>query len=80
MSQDSDVHQYIANVGGLTIVENRDMLKTGWLLKDENGKVLRVGLMTVGEYRTPGTDQTKATTLECGSEVYRAIRKAQRNG
>lgn len=62
-----------ANIGGLTIVEKTGMMRSAWLLKDAEGRILRSGVIGQGEIRTPGADQSTATTIECGSDLYAAL-------
>lgn len=62
-----------ANIGGLTIVEKPGMHRSGWFLKDSAGRVLRSGVIGMGEIKTPGADQDAATTIECGSDLYAAL-------
>lgn len=64
---------FIANIGGLTIVEKPGMHRGGWFLKDAVGRVLRSGVIGMGEIKTRGADQNSATTIECGSDLYAAI-------
>lgn len=63
-----------ANVGGLKVVEKPGMMRNAWLLKDADGNVLRSGVVGMGELKTPGADQTKADTIECGSDLYAMLR------
>lgn len=67
-----------ANVAGLKIVEKPAMMRNGWFLKDAEGNILRSGVVGMGEFRTPGADQTKADTIECGSDLYAALMAAAR--
>lgn len=62
-----------ANIGGLTIVEKPGMHRSGWSLKDAEGRILRSGVIGQGEIRTPGADQDSATTIECGADLYAAL-------
>lgn len=62
-----------ANVIGLTIVEKPGMHRSGWLLKDADGRVLRSGVAGLGEIKTPGADQNSANTIECGIDLYAAL-------
>ena len=62
-----------ANIGGLTIVENEGMMRNAWFLKDAVGRILRSGVIGMGEISTPGADQDSATTIECGSGLYAAL-------
>ena len=63
-----------ANVGGLTIVEKPEMVRNAWFLKDAEGRILRSGVIGMGELATPGADQDTATTIECGSGLYAALK------
>jgi hypothetical protein len=62
-----------ANIGGLKIVENEGMMRNAWFLKDAEGRILRSGVIGMGEFKTPGADQNTATTIECGSDLYAAL-------
>ena len=62
-----------ANIGGLKIVEKEGMMRNAWLLKDAKGRILRSGVIGMGELKTPGADQNTATTIECGSDLYAAL-------
>lgn len=62
-----------ANIGGLTVVEKTGMMRNAWFLKDAEGRILRSGVIGMGELRTPGADQNTATTIECGSDLYAAL-------
>jgi hypothetical protein len=62
-----------ANVGGLTVVEKPGMHRSGWFLTDAAGRVLRSGVIGMGEIKTPGADQDSATTIECGADLYAAL-------
>lgn len=65
-----------ANVAGLEIVEKPEMAGNAWFLKDAEGRILRSGVIGMGELKTPGADQDTATTIECGSDLYAATRAA----
>lgn len=65
-----------ANVAGLRVVEKPDMMASAWFLKDAEGNILRSGVVGMGELKTPGADQTKADTIECGSSLYAALMAA----
>lgn len=62
-----------ANIDGLKIVEKPEMMRNAWFLKDAEGRVLRSGVIGMGELKTPGADQNAATTIECGSDLYAAL-------
>lgn len=62
-----------ANIAGLTIIENDGMMRNAWLLKGAEGRILRSGIIGMGEVKTPGADQNTATTIECGSDLYAAL-------
>lgn len=63
-----------ANIGGLTIVEKPSMMRGAWFLKDVEGRILRSGVIGMGEFNAPGLDQNTATTVECGSDLYFALK------
>lgn len=65
--------QFEARVDGLAIVEKPDMARTAWFLKDADNRILRSGVLGMGEMKTPGADQNTATTIECGSGLYAAL-------
>jgi len=58
---------------GLTIVKKPGMHRSGWFLKDADGRVLRSGVAGMGEIKTLGADQNSANTIECGSDLYAAL-------
>lgn len=62
-----------ANIGGLTIIEKPDMMRNAWFLKDAEGRILRSGVIGMGELKTPSADQDTATTIECGRDLYAAL-------